>query len=1214
MNKNKKTTNKQIPRYKKLSPTVLPVYHNKVGLMEHIRKNPSCYPYKDGNTTFCASKNWGKFISKYMRVIPNKPKYYEWIPQASKLPFYMDIEYYWHKEYNEPIKSLLKLFELFAQEKSHQLLDEELHWKISRATRIKTVDDKNYMYHSFHVVLDTKKNYFKSQMDIQIYIKNIIYWAQNNVDNDIVNHWKNTCVEHPKKKESPTIIDFNIYCKSLGARSAFRMPLSCKADGADILRPWDIFNDKKIDATDLANYFVTYPNRFEKSAQEITVPYQWEYNIKKILPPQIIKEPKSLSCIPAHLVKRAILHMARTCKNSKYIKNEISSSGDYIFKFLNHKCICPIHNRAHVDMTNNNYMIIYKPCSKSWYLTCYSSAKDGKPALKLNANLYQDSIIKWDYEYEDHDEIDCKSFPCTDTLDTGGTFLLQAQKGTGKTKSMNDFIADEIKKKPDVKILVLTYRISLATKYDHEFYEQGFGFHNYQNPIQSQANVDRMIVLIHSLHKCLNHKSDYTQEKYDIIIMDELYSILESWDDSNMGHKKQHLMLVFEELIKNCGYLYVMDAHLNNKLCVNTLSKLRDPEKFIAHRNPYCHDYSDYIVNWYEPKKREDVPMTEEIDKELWQNLFLSKLKEGKKLAFVSATKTMVNDMVTWINALKHKGDLPDDFKYLAYTSDTKESEKKKQLADVELYWSDVSVVLYSPTISAGTSYNLIDEGGFDEVFVYLQTPNMNTASYNTMSQMLFRIRRLNDKQFHIFYNNTVGKPYSFDEAQIEREVILNTETIFDTFGKPVGELYDCLDDKYRPRFDKNKWSWTLYIETVSNKCFYSKPKNFKLQIMSELKNSPSDYITPGRGMNWMDHSINIEPITNEAKIEIMENKIDKVEQIQLSDEKKYKLWGTTHHNEGLMTDETFDWVIERYKNNDYVDDKYDIMFKIKGIEMNLNINMDKVFLSGDIEIFKKLLNFHDLSIFQRQKDYLNHEFNIYGKIFDSFNNYYKFAHRKFKGYDFDLVQPLADQWQNGYSSLVGIREIFDILIIPEKYRHDLNGVKIERSQLEEILSRPEQCNRLFKLFKKFWSAEFSNKFNKDTSRYIETRNFLAEWYKQNPNKHLYEEIPVDKRDAFVESNRLMSSLDVFKKSTWKPKKTDKARKEFDAMCREGKWSCAQLDAVTPANWSVTILKHYLDGVFSSSIGYQFQQTNKKESFLEFNNKFNDILEFSHES
>ena len=67
-------------------------------------------------------------------------------------------------------------------------------------------------------------------------------------------------------------------------------------------------------------------------------------------------------------------------------------------------------------------------------------------------------------------------------------------------------------------------------------------------------------------------------------------------------------------------------------------------------------------------------------------------------------------------------------------------------------------------------------------------------------------------------------------------------------------------------------------------------------------------------------------------------------------------------------------------------------------------------------------------------------------------------------------------------------------------------------------------------------------------------------------------------------------------------------------MCREGKWSCAQLDAVTPANWSVTILKHYLDGVFSSSIGYQFQQTNKKESFLEFHNKFNDILEYSHDT
>ena len=69
-------------------------------------------------------------------------------------------------------------------------------------------------------------------------------------------------------------------------------------------------------------------------------------------------------------------------------------------------------------------------------------------------------------------------------------------------------------------------------------------------PLPKQSQVDRMIVLIDSLGKTLNSNSDFKQPKYDIIIMDELYSILEGWDSSLMAHKKLHLMTVFELLIR----------------------------------------------------------------------------------------------------------------------------------------------------------------------------------------------------------------------------------------------------------------------------------------------------------------------------------------------------------------------------------------------------------------------------------------------------------------------------------------------------------------------------------------------------------------------------------------------------------------------------------------------------------------------------------------
>ena len=65
-----------------------------------------------------------------------------------------------------------------------------------------------------------------------------------------------------------------------------------------------------------------------------------------------------------------------------------------------------------------------------------------------------------------------------------------------------------------------------------------------------------MIVLIDSLHKLVSHDT-FKQVEYDIIIIEEIYSILEGWTSSLMGHRKLHLMSIFELILKKCKYLYV---------------------------------------------------------------------------------------------------------------------------------------------------------------------------------------------------------------------------------------------------------------------------------------------------------------------------------------------------------------------------------------------------------------------------------------------------------------------------------------------------------------------------------------------------------------------------------------------------------------------------------------------------------------------------------
>ena len=1181
-------------------------------LMDYQSNKPDCYIYKEGMYKWCAIKNWAKFIHYYDRLCKSSSctqKLYELIPLTGKLPFYMDIEYYTNEENTEPLEALLMLFEEFTKKHHHQLLDEELDWKITKATRTKTVEDKIYWYHSFHVVLNNSNYFFATQPNIKLYIKNMLYWAQNNDDSDILQLYQTTSIQHPKNPKCFSIVDDGVYNKSFGTHQAFRCPLSYKSKD-DILLPYDWHKGSDITNFELADYFVTNPNRYHSKSRSVPMPDSWSGVETKLQVPLIFNKPQATNRIPDQLHNKAIVIMSKTIPSSQFVKSEVSSSGDYLFKFLNKTHKCPIHNRIHPDMTNNNYWLTYKPCSNDWTLNCYSQKKDGKRGLNINPHVYFNSLINWDYEYADTDVVECKPFIPTEQLKVGGTFILQAPKGTGKTEAMNEFLADEIKKNKHVKILVISYRISLATKYEEDFKDHDFGFHNYQNTITSQAQVDRMIVLIDSLGKTLNSKSDYKQPHYDIIIMDELYSILEGWDSSLMAHKKLHLMTIFELLIRKTKYLYVMDAHLNNKLCINTISKLRDASKFIAHRNPNCYPYDDYHVHWYEPKKREEISASEEVDLQLWKNQIYEKLKDGKKLCIVSATKSMVTQLSDYIELLKDTKQLPFDFKHLSYTSDTCKKDKTEQLAKVEYHWKDIKCLMYSPTVSAGISYNIINDGGFDEVYVYLKTPCGGTASFNTLCQMLFRIRQLNDKQFHVFHDKNKGQAYPLDETKIERSLLLNAETIFESFGKPACEIFGKLDEKYRPRFDTDSWAYTLWLETIATKCYYSRSKNFKDGIVAELTNSPSDMTRPGRGMQLIDHSHSIEPITEETYVNIMENKVDCEEQVAKNLEDKMKCWASIHSEEGMMSEETYQWVQHRYKTNEPVSKRYEIMFKMKGADKYLNINWLSIFKSNNSDIFDQVINFQELAKFQRQKNWLNPNFDINGKVIKSFNDYYKYANKKYSGKDFKFCQALEDQWKDGYTGLIGLQEIFTILGLKDKWRTDLNGIIIPRDQIQTLLTNTALCENLLSLFKKYFFAQLGKKLGKDKSRYIRTRNFLQEWYRQNPNKHLYTAVPIEQREAFIKEHRLMQSLDVFKKASWKPKKTEKARTEFDTLCKEGKWSCPQLDALTPSQWSFTILKNYIETVCSEFIGFSFADSDKTNSGLVFSNDYNNILEY----
>ena len=1177
-----------------------------------IHKNPMYF--KNGMTRFCFAGNWDEFYDNWQSNYKGS-KLYELIPLEGKLPLYMDIEYTGPEETSEPVDALKQLFLNFVAEKTpnYKLNKEEPFYEMV-ATRKKTHNERIYWYHSYHLILKTKDYYFKSQPDMKTFLQSMIYWGSNQPSQrDLINK-----INIKQKDGKIGIIDFGVYNKSVGTHQAFRMPFSEKADGKDILTPTGSQEnydknvmDNFIDEANWREYFVTYPNRFNDKCYMWSVPQSWHTNGNKIQPPKIYKVPQSTGEIPEYVEKNVRQLFKEYHPNAKFISGGLSSnSEDYIFKFDDKVGKCMLCGRAHPDMTNNNYMIFYKPNGHRYVYTCYSLNKgDGYPrhSCDLNPMCKTKSLLNWDYEYEDTEEVECQPLLPPNEMPEGGTFLLQAPKGTGKSKAMMTMLNNYVDENPKAKILMITYRISLASKFSCEL--DGLDFHYYQNPITEQSHVDRIILLIDSLHKLVN--GDFVQTEYDIIIMDEIFSILEGWNSSLMGHRKLHLMNIFEKLVKKAKWVYLLDANLNNKLVVNTMSILRDSGKFVCHKNPRCYPYHDYTVHWYEPIKR--AGKIDDYDKRLWQQTMLNKLIEGKRIGFVSATKSMVDVIESIIKEYIKTKKLPKDFKYLKYTADTDPSTKKKELGNVEEYWKEMNLVLYSPTISAGISYNVADYQ-FDEQYTYLRTPSSKSASYNTLYQMSSRFRQLNDKNIHVFFDNDpkFTNSYCIEEDDLETQIQRNAETIYESFGKPACEKWGELDKKFKPIFDIDCWEYKRWIECARNTIKFSKPWNFKRAYINAMTNPPK---LGGRGMKLRDYSI----VSEESQPAIDPNILSQedIEQyVETLYKEKYQLYKDTYDN---GDNETFIKTCEAVENGDDVSADDYRYFCMRKIESECNIDFNKLFMDSFIPdeldrltLFKSVINFKDLAGLKRQEDYLNEV----ERDWENFSSFWDFKTIKKSGFVWTpendkQIQTTSNYWEQNYLASTKLRPIFEALNIDHKYGKSLQDLKIDREVFELIIKDKKKLKSIYDIMLKYFNHTLPQ-LSADTTKYEYARKFLKDWYEQNDGKHLYDEVKLSERDKFIKMNKLPADVEDFKKNKWKPK-TGKNKVDFDTNCKTGKWLCTQWRKVKWDEWTVTILKNYLDIVFDASIGYQFSNAdykkggNHKWTELKFINKYEPL-------
>jgi|GEM_PF-3718493 len=391
--------------------------------------------------------------------------------------------------------------------------------------------------------------------------------------------------------------------------------------------------------------------------------------------------------------------------------------------------------------------------------------KENEEKIKKTENK---KIIKNKYESKYVN----KYSPILDIYDTLG---VKAAMGLGKTKNLVEYINSSNYEKH----CIITFRRTLANEYkrilpDFELYsdvkERNIDLDNHKN----------IIIQVDSLYRIRGIP--------DVLILDEFrYTV----DHMVTGIKKfrERCIDAFNTLMHESEKVIALDALLNDDYM--DLIKM--------YRNSIYYDINTY-------KKHADKKLTvygNDIHK--FMNSIIDSLSNNEKIVIASNSKTKLEVFENKINnTFKGKKNI------LMINSDTYEYNDKNKND-----WAKYDVIAYSPSISAGVSF---EQKHFDKCYGYF----VSSSSVTALSvQQLFRVRNLNKNQIHICVDTTGNNNYPVDVESLDNlieskeEIIVEGSDVLKIDFKKKNIIKDEYYYIYRNVFMYNNISKNNYLENL---------------------------------------------------------------------------------------------------------------------------------------------------------------------------------------------------------------------------------------------------------------------------------------------------------------------------------------------------------------------------------------------------------------
>ena len=382
------------------------------------------------------------------------------------------------------------------------------------------------------------------------------------------------------------------------------------------------------------------------------------------------------------------------------------------------------------------------------------------PKIELKSNKMIDIYTIKEDTFKNHTKINQKyiSNGCNlvEEIMNNKFTCIKSPMGSGKTKGVYEILNG------DYSILFVSCKISFGNALYASL--KPLGFINYQDKdtMHLRSTAQKLLCSIESMK--------HAGTKYDYVFYDESETLNSNLcDKMNLQNEPMMNNSKLTKIIKNCKGFIAMDAYFGSK----STNFIKDCMKIKGLED----ESITYIENDYrEPNRTYKTCESYKVDdkiksqKDILIASIMKSVGDDKKIAVCSGS----NDLLCRI----HKtivAKYPD--KVIKFYNS---SNKLENGTDVNKEWDKIDILMYSPTITAGISYDYTEgvNSQFDKLFLYIGSYNNPLA--RDLIQASRRIRDFKDKEMIVCIShakhliNWRGKPTDINIIKKQQKRFVN--------------------------------------------------------------------------------------------------------------------------------------------------------------------------------------------------------------------------------------------------------------------------------------------------------------------------------------------------------------------------------------------------------------------------------------------------------